>query len=54
MITTANLIEIYYFADAFCKEFDKTMEAHQINEDSVKKRQKRLSMVNTFGQQSLF
>ena len=46
MITTTNLIEIYYFADEFCKEFDKTMEARQINEDSTKKRRKRLSTLN--------
>ena len=46
MITTANLIEIYFFADEFCQEFDKTMEAHQINEDSTKKRRKRLSKLN--------
>jgi len=46
MITTTNLIEIYYYADEFCKEFDKTMEARQINEDTTKKRRKRLSRLN--------
>lgn len=46
MITTANLIEIYCFADEFCKEFDKTMEARQIDDGSTKKRRKRLSTLN--------
>ncbi len=46
MITTTNLIEIYYFADEFCKEFDKTMEARQIDDGSTKKRRKRLSTLN--------
>src|SRR5215510_1216901 len=37
----ANLVEIFYFVDEFCKEIEKTMEGHLLPKDPSKKRRKR-------------
>ena len=41
MFIDTKLIEIYYYSDEFCKEFYKTIEGYQLNDDvSQKKRNK--------------
>lgn len=41
MNSTTNLIEIFFFADEFCKEFEKTLKDNLISADnSVKRRNK--------------
>ena len=42
----ANLVEIYYLADEFCKEFNKVMKGYQISDDSLKKRRNKPSKLN--------
>ena len=37
----ANLVDIFYFVDEFCKEIEKTMEGHLLVDESAKKRRKR-------------
>jgi len=37
----ANLVEIFYLVDEFCKEFYKTMEGHILPKDCSKKSRKR-------------
>jgi hypothetical protein len=37
----ANLVEIFYIVDEFCKEFQKVMEGHQLSKDPSKKTRKR-------------
>src|SRR5215510_6009028 len=37
----ANLVEIFYFIDEFCKEIEKTMEGHLLPKDTSKKTRKR-------------
>ena len=37
----ANLVEIFYLVDEFCKEFDKVMEGHILAKDTSKKSRKR-------------
>jgi len=37
----ANLVEIFYLVDEFCKEIEKTMEGHLLLRDLSKKRRKR-------------
>jgi hypothetical protein len=37
----ANLVEIFYFIDEFCKEIEKTMEGHILPKDTYKKTRKR-------------
>ena len=32
-----NLVEIFYIADEFCKDFYKTMEGHTLTENNGKK-----------------
>jgi len=33
----ANLVDIFYFVDEFCKEFDKTTDKHLLQKDCSKK-----------------
>ena len=37
----ANLVEIFYLVDEFCKEFDKVMDGHILAKDTGKKSRKR-------------
>lgn len=46
MITTAKLMEIYYFTHEFCKEFEMTLKSHQLEGDLSKKRRNRPSKLN--------
>lgn len=46
MNKNANLVEIYYLADEFCKEFDKVMEGHLLESKSGKKRRNRKFKLN--------
>lgn len=41
-----NLVEIYYLADEFCKEFDKMLKTRQIDENSGKKRRNKPAKLN--------
>lgn len=41
-----NLVEIYYLADEFCKEFDKMLNTHQIDDNSGKKRRNKPAKLN--------
>jgi hypothetical protein len=41
-----NLVEIYYLADEFCKEFDKMLKKYQIDENSGKKRRNKPAKLN--------
>ena len=42
----ANLVEIYYLADEFCKEFDKMLKNRQIDDNSGKKRRNKPAKLN--------
>lgn len=46
MNTKANLVEIYYIADEFCKEFYKNMEGHILTENNAKKKRNKSSRLN--------
>ena len=46
MNSNANLVEIYYIADEFCKEFYKNMEGHLLAKDNAKKRRNKPSKLN--------
>jgi len=46
MNKNANLVEIYYLADEFCKDFYKTMEGHTIKQNNGKKRRNRKFKLN--------
>ena len=46
MNSNVNLMDIFYFADEFCKEFNKTIEGYQIDTNSGKKRRKKQSKLN--------
>ena len=46
MNSNANLVEIFYQADEFCKEFYKVMEDHTIEQNNSKKRRKRKFKLN--------
>ncbi|PJB57909.1 MAG: transposase [Bacteroidetes bacterium CG_4_9_14_3_um_filter_41_19] len=46
MNSNANLVEIFYQADEFCKELYKVMEDHTIEQNSSKKRRKRKFKLN--------
>ena len=37
----ANIVDIFYLVDEFCKEFDKAKEGHILQEDCSKKSRKR-------------
>ena len=37
----SKLIEIFYFTDEFCKEFDKIIEGHRLSESNAKKRRNK-------------
>lgn len=37
----ANIVEIFYIVDEFCKEIEKTMEGHLVARDTYKKKRKR-------------
>ena len=42
---TANLVEIFYIVDEFCKEINPTLEKHSLTADTtVKKRNRAFSM----------
>jgi hypothetical protein len=41
MLTESNLVEIFYFADEFCKEFNKALEGAQLGPDNSKKRRNK-------------
>jgi len=38
----ANLVEIFYIIDEFCKEIEKTMEGHRLVRETSKKTRKRI------------
>ena len=42
----ANLTEIFYFTDEFCKEFNKTMEGHTLSENTAKKKRNKPSKLS--------
>ncbi len=46
MIEQAKLVEIFYLADEFCKEFYKTMEGHTLGKNNAKKRRNRKFKLN--------
>ena len=46
MYSNVKLVEIFYFADEFCKEFNKTMRGHQLEEKSAKKRRNKPTKLN--------
>jgi len=37
----ANIVDIFYLVDEFCKEFDKATEGHILQKDCSKKSRKR-------------
>ncbi len=39
MNKNTNLVEIYYLADEFCKEFDKVMEGNLLEVKAVKNKE---------------
>jgi hypothetical protein len=41
MFIDSKLMDIYYFADEFCKEFDKTLEGTRLKADNSKKSRKK-------------
>ena len=46
MIEQAKLVEIFYLADEFCKEFYKIMEGHTLGKNNAKKRRNRKFKLN--------
>lgn len=46
MFKSSNLVDIFYLADEFCKEFYEVMAGHQLPEDSDKKRRNKPSKLN--------
>ena len=46
MNKNANLVEIFYLADEFCKEFSKVMEGHTLEQNNGKKRRNRKFKLN--------
>ena len=46
MNNNANLVEIYYLADEFCKEFYKAMKGHTLEQTNAKKRRNRKFKLN--------
>jgi len=46
MNSNANLVEIFYIADEFCKDFHKTMEGHILTKNNAKKRRNKPSKLN--------
>jgi len=46
MINSANLVEIYYLADEFCKEFYKATREHALKQNNAKKRRNRKFKLN--------
>lgn len=46
MNTNANLVEIYYIVDEFCKEFYKNMEGHILTKDNAQKKRNKPSKLN--------
>ncbi len=46
MNSNANLVEIFYLADEFCKEFYQVMEGHLLEQNNSKKRRKRKFKLN--------
>lgn len=41
MLVTSNLVDIFFYADEFCKEFYKTLEGTQLSSDNSKKRRNK-------------
>lgn len=39
MITTDKVLEIYCIADNFCKEYEKETQSHQLQANSVTKKE---------------
>ncbi len=46
MNSNVNLVEIFYFADEFCKEFDKMVRGHQLEQDTGKKHRNKSSRLS--------
>jgi len=46
MINSVNLIDIFYLADEFCKNFEQTMKPNQIDTKSAKKRRNKPSRLS--------
>jgi len=46
MNKNVNLVEIFYIADEFCKEFYKTIEVHTLTENNLKKKRNKPSKLN--------
>ena len=46
MNKNANLVEIFYLADEFCKEYNKVMEGHTLEQNNGKKRRNRKFKLN--------
>ena len=46
MNKNTNLMEIFYYADEFCKEFHKVMEGHTLEQNNGKKRRNRKFKLN--------
>lgn len=42
----ANLMEIFYIIDEFCKSFDQTIKAHSLNADTTKKTRNKKSKLS--------
>ncbi len=46
MNKSTNLVEIYYFADEFCKEFYKVIEGHRLSDNNGKKKRNKPFKLN--------
>ena len=46
MSGNVNLVDIFYFTDKFCKEFDKMVRGHQLEQDIGKKHRNKPSRLN--------
>jgi len=46
MNSNVNLVEIFYFTDEFCKEFDKMVRGHQLEQDTGKKHRNKSSRLS--------
>jgi len=46
MNSNVNLVEIFYFTDEFCKEFEKMVRGHQLEQDAGKKHRNKPSRLS--------
>ncbi len=46
MNSSANLVEIFYYTDGFCKEFYKIMRGHQLQQVAGKRHRNKPSKLN--------